>query len=405
MGRKSREISKEELVNAYKEYGSIKKLSEVFHTSNSCILNFFEKYGIKKKNVGNRIDLTKKTISEMISDYKVHKMSMHDICLKYGIKEDKLRDIFKDNSIKTGRWVSHPKSTFITKHGFIKKMINMLDEHSIPYEMNFSINSKCSVTMLVNNSMCIDIYRNKDIVDKIGYSKRHSLSDKRAVCLESGYGFIQIFEDEFKKRPSIVISKILHSLKADITAVKIPGRKCDVFLMKKHDAEEFLNANHIQGFVGSTVYLGAAYNGQVVGVMSFLNEGDGKWNLTRFATLNGCICQGVGGKLFKTFIRNYDADLIRSFADCRWTLRCDDNIYTKLGFSYEYTTQPGFTYVSNSSCDRIRRERFRKNRMAKKHDIPMTMTELEMAKALGYDRIWDCGLFKYVWRKETHDES
>ena len=29
------------------------------------------------------------------------------------------------------------------------------------------------------------------------------------------------------------------------------------------------------------------------------------------------------------------------------------------------------------------------------------MTELEMTKALGYDRIWDCGLFKYVWRKET----
>ena len=26
------------------------------------------------------------------------------------------------------------------------------------------------------------------------------------------------------------------------------------------------------------------------------------------------------------------------------------------------------------------------------------MTETEMAKALGYDRIWDCGLFKYVWK-------
>ena len=30
----------------------------------------------------------------------------------------------------------------------------------------------------------------------------------------------------------------------------------------------------------------------------------------------------------------------------------------------------------------------------------MTMTELEMARALGYDRIWDCGLFKYVWEKK-----
>jgi len=29
------------------------------------------------------------------------------------------------------------------------------------------------------------------------------------------------------------------------------------------------------------------------------------------------------------------------------------------------------------------------------------MTETEMAKALGYDRIWDCGLIKYVWKKEN----
>lgn len=27
------------------------------------------------------------------------------------------------------------------------------------------------------------------------------------------------------------------------------------------------------------------------------------------------------------------------------------------------------------------------------------MTETEMVKKLGYDRIWDCGLIKYVWEK------
>ena len=29
------------------------------------------------------------------------------------------------------------------------------------------------------------------------------------------------------------------------------------------------------------------------------------------------------------------------------------------------------------------------------------MTENEMTKSLGYDKIWDCGLFKYVWRKKN----
>ena len=28
------------------------------------------------------------------------------------------------------------------------------------------------------------------------------------------------------------------------------------------------------------------------------------------------------------------------------------------------------------------------------------MTETEMVQSLGYDRIWDCGPFKYVWHKK-----
>ena len=28
------------------------------------------------------------------------------------------------------------------------------------------------------------------------------------------------------------------------------------------------------------------------------------------------------------------------------------------------------------------------------------MTEKEMAIEAGFDRIWDCGLFKYVWKND-----
>jgi len=32
------------------------------------------------------------------------------------------------------------------------------------------------------------------------------------------------------------------------------------------------------------------------------------------------------------------------------------------------------------------------------------MTELEMARELGYDRIWDCGLIKYVYKNPNYKE-
>ena len=43
---------------------------------------------------------------------------------------------------------------------------------------------------------------------------------------------------------------------------------------------------------------------------------------------------------------------------------------------------------------------FRKQNLHKKYDLPLTMTEDEMTEKLGYYKIWDCGLFKYVWKKE-----
>lgn len=32
-------------------------------------------------------------------------------------------------------------------------------------------------------------------------------------------------------------------------------------------------------------------------------------------------------------------------------------------------------------------------------ELTPEMTETEMVKKLGYDRIWDCGLIKYIWKK------
>ena len=42
---------------------------------------------------------------------------------------------------------------------------------------------------------------------------------------------------------------------------------------------------------------------------------------------------------------------------------------------------------------------FNKQKLHKKYGFPLTMTETEMAKELKYDRIWDCGLVKYIWER------
>ena len=72
-----------------------------------------------------------------------------------------------------------------------------------------------------------------------------------------------------------------------------------------------------------------------------------------------------------------------------------------MGFRLEKFLKPEYKYTKGQ-YKRIHKFNFRKQRLHKKYGLPLTMTETEMAKELGYDRIWDCGLIKYVWKnKET----
>jgi hypothetical protein len=229
--------------------------------------------------------------------------------------------------------------------------------------------------------------------------------DKTIRCNEKGYGLIHIFEDEYVNKKEIVLHKLKHILGKDSNLPKVPGRKIEVKEILSNDAREFLDRFHIQGFYKSSVYLGGFYNDKLVAVMAFKNGNikNENWELVRFATDYDYTYQGVASKMFTYFIRHYDPDAVVSFADRRWTPWSDNNLYTKLGFELNKITKPDYRYY-NEKVDkykRIHKMSMCKSILHKKYDFPMTMTELEMARELGYDRIWDCGLFKYVWRKES----
>lgn len=241
----------------------------------------------------------------------------------------------------------------------------------------------------------------------VWHSEKYKTKDyhleKLNECNKNGIKLIQIFEDEYQEHKDIVFSKIRHILGSETpNATKIQGRKCEVSEIRNNEAEKFLNENHIQGFANSTIYLGAKLDDEIVAVMSFLVEDGDNWNLTRFASKNGTICQGVASKMFSYFVKKYSPTSVKSFADRRWTTQGDNNLYTKLGFELSETLKPEYRYY-NSSVDRFKRFHkfnFRKQILHKRYGLPLEMTELEMATKLGYVRIWDCGLFKYVWKKE-----
>ena len=96
---------------------------------------------------------------------------------------------------------------------------------------------------------------------------------------------------------------------------------------------------------------------------------------------------------------------MKTFADRRWTVDKNDNLYTKLGFKLDGIEPPDYMYTDSGGKFRKHKFNFRKQVLNKKYGLPLTMTERVMCQQLGFYRVWNCGLFRYKWKKPVNIKS
>lgn len=231
---------------------------------------------------------------------------------------------------------------------------------------------------------------------------------KTQKCYDIGYNLYHIFEDEIMLKPNIVISKINHILNMSNNTI-VHARKCVILnTISKTDKSKFLNDNHIQGNDSSLINIVARYNDDVVAIMCFDNKrqmnkekihDDNTYELTRFCIKNNYLITGIANRLLKYFISNYNPNRIISFADIRWTPDPNNNLYINLGFKLTKTLLPDYSYFKSSVSryGRLHKFGFGKGNLKRKYPeiYDDSKTEWEIMQELGFDRIWDCGKYKY----------
>lgn len=208
---------------------------------------------------------------------------------------------------------------------------------------------------------------------------------------------ITIFEDELNNRKSQIESFLTATLNK--CKNRYYARKCHVEEIGTKEANKFLDTYHIQGAGKSTVAYGLYCNKELLGVITGSRHHRGTNNhifvLNRLVFKRDCYVIGGSSKLLKNLI-NYckENNYIKliSWSDNRWS---EGQVYKKLNFILEEELHPDYSYITKSNI-REPKQSNKKQDLLKKGAVGNT--ESEMAKSLGYKKIWDCG--KKRWGME-----
>ena len=128
-------------------------------------------------------------------------------------------------------------------------------------------------------------------------------------------------------------------------------------------------------------------------LQSFLKKGDDRWELVRYATILGSSVVGGFTKCLKWFERNYSPKEVLSFGDRRWCSPFTD-VYRETGFTLDGVTPPNYWYIKGRK--RYHKFNFRKDRLGRKGIDVADKTERQIMQEQGYQRIYDCGLYRYI---------
>lgn len=242
-----------------------------------------------------------------------YKEKVNKTCLeKYGVKWNCMREEAHNSRNSNSK-----------PNEYIKEI---LQSNNISFEREFVIGDYVYDFKIRNILLEINPYATHNINwnpygGKIIDKEYHLLKTRHAV--EHGYRVINIWDwDDIDK----IISSIC---KKD----SIYARKCEVKIVSKKEAKEFLDLYHFQNNCnGQKLILGLYYLGELVQIMTFGKPRYNKkyeWELHRLCTHHKYIVVGGAERLFKYFINNHNPSSIISYCD---NSKFKGDIYKELGF-------------------------------------------------------------------------
>ena len=227
------------------------------------------------------------------------------------------------------------------------------------------------------------------------FRDRNYHANKFLDCRSLGIRLIQIWEDEWKAKQPIVISRLRSVLGID---TRIFARCCELDLaVDPKEYRDFLLTHHLQGYASASVLIGLRHHSRLVAVMSFSKSryAQADWELIRYASTGSVV--GGASRLFTAFVKQFHPSTVVSYANRCWSW---GGMYEKLGFVETTVKQlnAGYWYVKNDQ--RFHRSTFTKKALIQQ-GLDANQTEMQLMKSRGYLVIWDAGNSRWTWTTQS----
>lgn len=294
---------------------------------------------------------------------------------------------------------SEAKTEIKNQDSYFEEFKNFLDSLNLSYKLEnyiFDIDNH-DISIFYFELSKFSEFKNKDI-------NKNTFLRKLEEYLKKGKKLITLYSDEWINKKEIVKHRLLYHFNKIEKICN--ARDCNIEEISLKTYDKFVNKYHIQGSLFTKIRLGAFYEEELVSVMGFgkrriaLGAKKEKLHEKEYEILRFCSkgnIPGIGSKFMKYFIKTYDPEIIITYADRRWG---EGHFYKNLGFEFHSSTEPSYFYTKDF-MNRKYRFSFRKDIIVSKYGGDPKLTETENMILLGYDRIWDCGTNKYIWRKNN----
>ena len=364
-------------INAYQNMDVDKKKKISENRSKSRRTLFYDKFLDNLKKYTNIVLLDTK--EEYINN-KTHKYHCN-VCNENFISEGLNIQTAECPNCKETTYISIPEKDVLM---FIKSIYNgNIEEnnrHIIhPKELDIYIPDK-KLAIEYNGGYWHSI----EVIPNKNYHQEKTLE-----CRNKGIRLIHIFDWEWLFKQEICKSIIKSAL--GMYDKRIYARQCKVYEINQNTYAEFLEENHLQGSINSSIRYGLYYNNELVAVIGFGKSRFKKdeMELHRFCCkLNYNI---IGG--FSKLIKHSGVKDFITYVDLA---HFTGDGYKQIGFEEISITEPNYKWVKGIKIlNRFSTQKHKLSTLLEKYDE--NLTEDENMSINGYKQVYDSGNIKMIY--------